>query len=245
MQTSVASKPAVIADSLALFGTSSGRVLAHNYATAAGDLLPPPRDAGITRWEYQLRGAISAKPALIGSSGDVAGVVSQSGDVFFVDTLTGSGVGRAKIAGGAQAAPVADDAVMYIASLDQSVYAFQPSEALLRWRYRTAARLDRPIALHEGVLYVPVPGQGLTALDAATGDVIWISKDVSGSVIAVRNGELIAFEAGHAQVIDARRGDVLEDIDLAGFERLIPTAFVDAPIYALGASGAVARFEPR
>jgi hypothetical protein len=60
-------------------------------APSTGAPLPPPLDDGaIKAWGYLLDGAIVASPRPVGS---LAGIVTENGEVFFVDILTGSGRG--------------------------------------------------------------------------------------------------------------------------------------------------------
>jgi len=99
--------------------------------------------------------------------------------------------------------------------------------------------------VHDGVLYVDIPTEGLVAFDARSGSKNWVSPDASGEVVALVGGELLCRTDEGALLVDAQRGDVLERVDLGGIIELVPEGFVDPVIYARGADGAIARFNPR
>jgi len=237
----VSTEPA-IADGTAVFGTPTERVFAHVFGTPDGGLLGPPFQGGYALWQYRLSGAFTATPVLMGR---VAGFVNEAGLVFFADARTGSSVGRLRIGDGVVADPVSDGARMYVASLDQSVYAFDPGNPRPAWRYRTNIPLRTDPTVHDGVLYVDIPTEGLVAFDARSGSKNWVSPDASGEVIALVGGELLCRTDEGALLVDAQRGDVLERVDLGGIIELVPEGFVDPVIYARGADGAIARFNPR
>src|SRR5690606_12182537 len=109
------------------------------------------------------------------------GVVSQGGDVIIIDTRSGASTLRARIFDGLANDPVAGDDAMYVASLDQSVYGFAARGSSWDWRLRTDQPITEQPVLLDGVLYVDIPGEGLTALDPAyNGERIWSNAGVSG-----------------------------------------------------------------
>jgi len=246
----VVSTPPVIYGGLAVFGTPVGQVLCHRFGTPSGDPLPPPFDDGNKEWAYGLEGAITAAPVQIGQT---AGFVTQAGEVFFVDIPTGSGVGRAKISGGLASNPVTDGSLMFVASLDQSIYAFAPSGGTWIWRERTASPLRDQPTVHDGMLYCAVPGEGLVAFDVSEGaragnrlgERVWVAPDLAGSVVAIRAGELVVWDGSHATLVDRVAGDVLSRVHLPRITRLVPSEFVDGDLYALAENGLVAKFSPR
>lgn len=233
--------PPALASGVAYFGSPTSRALAHRYGDEAGLLRPPPLDRGVQLWQYLLTGAIDAMPALMGNA---VAFVAESGDILFADPLSGAATGRASVAGPPAANPVTDGSLLYIASRDQSVYAFD-TEGRLVWRHRTAVPLQDQITVHDGVLYAHVPGEGLLAFNASDGSVLWKNPDARGTVVALRAGELIAFAPGRAWMIDARRGDTLAQPELTDIARLMAPAFDSGPLFAVGRGGAIARFDPR
>lgn len=224
----VVNTPPMLVGNTAVFGTSSGVVQAHMIGR------------GLPAWAFATRGSIDYP--LLGVGGYIA-AVSQGGDVLF---LTGGGnlVGRAQIFGGLDAAPATDGNSLFIAGRDQSVWAFSPSGATL-WRYRTPNPLKQSPVWHDGVLYVDLGGEGLSAFDPAMGTVTWSSKNVHGVVVGVRNGRLIVRDDAGMSVVDPARGDQIERVELPGITRVVTDKFVDGNLYAVSDQAVVAKFMPR
>jgi outer membrane protein assembly factor BamB len=215
-------------------GSPSGEVMAH---AATGSI------SGVKTWGFAMGGAVARKPALVGSA---VGAVSQNGVVVFLDAETGGLLGRNTIYGGVEVDPVSDANSMYVASTDQSVYAFSPIGGAMLWRYRTSAPLRTQPTAHDGKLYCSVAGQGLVAFDGGTGAVLWQCRDFSnGVVVAMNRGRLVVFNGAEAALIDPARGDVLERVRLNGVSMLKPDVFVDGNLYAASKSGVVAKFLKR
>lgn len=228
----VATEP-VLYNNLLIFGTGVGEVLAHMTDSAV---------SGIKAWGYRTTGAITRKPALIGSA---VGAVAQDGTVVFLEAQSGSLLGQNRIYGGMETDPVHNGSLMFVASVDQSIYAFAPVGATMIWRHRTGAPLrTQPTAIGDR-LYCAVPGRGLTAFDASTGDILWECKDFGGTVVATNRGRLLSFDGAEAALIDPARGDVLERSKLPGVAMLKPDKFEDGSLFAVSKSGVVAKFLPR
>lgn len=224
----------VISGDLAIFGTADGQIYAHR------------RSLGFGSWGFSFDATVESKPVRIGEN--AFGFVNQRGDVAFLSSQ-GSLLGRGKIFAGLATNPVADDERMYIAGLDQSVWAFTPT-GQLAWRYRTPTPLDVQPAVHDGVLYCEIPASGLTAFDAATGQIKWLAKGTSGTVIGIRKGLLLLWNAqprGSSTLItiDPRDGSVVDQLSIPDVQRLITDRFVDGAIYIASNKGAVARLVPR
>ncbi|RMH24636.1 MAG: hypothetical protein D6693_09790 [Planctomycetota bacterium] len=217
---------------VAVFGSGSGEVLGHNLLT------------GFKLWGYRLSGRITARPAAVG---EFAGVVSQTGDTIIIDPQTGSATMRSRVFAGPGGDPVADEGAMFIASLDQSVYAFPARGSSWLWRVRTEAPVTAQPTLLDGALYVDLPSRGLTALDPATGDVRWANPDAGGTVVGVRGGDLIAHRAsdGAAFRLDADTGDVIERVSLPGAAVVMMRPAVDGDLVVVSPAGVVDRFIPR
>jgi outer membrane protein assembly factor BamB len=233
----IVSTPPLIYGNLIIFGTGAGELLAHAMTGSV---------EGVKVWGFGTGAAIEGEPVLIGTR---VGAVSQNGHVTFVDAQSGHLVGRTRIWGGLATDPVADDHTMYIASLDQSIYAIAADGGTLLWRYRTPYPLRTQPTLHTGedgtVLYAAVPGQGLVALDAATGAVRWTNAEFNGSVVAINRGRLVAFDGESAALLEPRNGDILERVSLPGIALLKPDKFEDGNLYIASRSGLVAKFNAR
>lgn len=213
-----------------VYGCPTGEVQGHNLSS------------GFKQWGYQLEGAITVSPAPIG--GAVA-VVSERGEVAILDPLSGSSLGRARIFHGPRSQPAATTTTLFIASTDQSIWAFGAEGGEPLWRVRTERALTGQPVVHQGVVFVPVPDLGLSAYQAGTGEHLWSATGVSGSVIAVRRGRLIVREQDEALAIDPLTGQILERAAMKGVWRMVPDAFVDGNMYLVEPRGRVQKFSPR
>ncbi len=226
----VATEPAVFGG-LMIFGTPAGEVMAHMALGSIG---------GVKVWGFGMSGPVSHKPVLLGST---VGAVAQSGQVVFLNAETGGLIGRNSMFGGVETDPVADNNIMFVASLDQSLYAFSPFDGSMLWRYRTAHPLRTQPTAFGGRVYCSIPGEGLVAFEGSSGSVLWRCKDFSdGVVVAINRNRLLAFNGSEAALIDPERGDLLERAKLPGVAMLKPDSFVDGNLYAVSRSGVVVKF---
>lgn len=223
------SGPTVVGD-IACFGGSAGQLLGHSLAST------------YKLWGYQLDGAITAKPVVVG---DAVAAVSQRGEVVFVNPANGSSTGITRVFSGLANNPVAGDGTLFIAGTDQSVYAFDPQGGRQIWRVRTPYPIvDQPTFVN-GRLYVHVPNEGLTAFAAGSGASLWKNPGVKGTVLGVRNGRLVVWDGSTAWLVDADRGETIDTIPLQGVHSLLMTAPVDGDLYVVMRDGWVERHSPR
>jgi len=219
----------IVMGELVLYGSMGGQITGHLH------------EVGLRLWGNQLEGSIKYPAVLIG---DVAGIASGGGEVLFVDR-TGSQTGRNKMHDGPGAPPTAGEGLYFVASLDQSLYAFDPSGAGMVWRYRTSNPLTDPPQYHDGVLYCATVEDGLTAFRAASGTKIWTSPDVHGKVVSKRGNELLIWDGTRATTVDIATGDVIERVVIERAESLWTDRFEDGNLYVVSKKGAVGKFNPR
>ncbi|VAX42609.1 hypothetical protein MNBD_PLANCTO03-279 [hydrothermal vent metagenome] len=212
-----------------IYGTSIGHVYAH-YMT-------PPVNA----WAYDLGSPIDADLVLVGPT---VVAVSRRGDIAMLDAASGTLLARAKIFGGCEADPVAGTGMVFFASLDQSIYAFDLN-GKQQWRIRTEQPLRLTPTYHDGVLYVPSNDKGLRAINANTGTQLWNQPKIAGRVVAMRSGKLITWDGTTASTLDPTTGDVIFSTELTEVEILKPDHFVDGNLYAVSTGGIIAKFQPR
>jgi outer membrane protein assembly factor BamB len=228
----VSTKPIPYGTNL-IYGSGVGEVFAHVAISAV---------QRAKAWGHLLPAGIDRNLVLIG---DTVGVVSRGGDVAFLDASSGALVGRNSMYKGSATHPVADSNAMYVASLDQSVYAFNPVGGRLIWQHRTSAPLEQQPAVYGKTLFVEVAGSGLLALDTSNGQPRWTASDVSGAVVAVNGNRLLVWDGKTATLVDPERGAVIERAELPRVKLLVPDKFDGGNLYAVGHSGVVARFLPR
>jgi hypothetical protein len=181
--------------------------------------------------------------------GNTLGFISHTGDVLFLDGATGAGFVRCKMFLGTRVPPAASNDLMFIASKDQSLYAFSPSSPAPVWRHRTNVTLRYQPVYHEGTVYCAIDGEGLTAFaefgDAGRGNIKWVSKGVYGHVIGVRAGRLLVWDGHDACLVDPANGDLIERTSLGDVAELVPDKFVDGNLYLATPAGVVAKLAPR
>jgi outer membrane protein assembly factor BamB len=225
----VVNTPPMISGNVAVYGTASGEIVGHLLSN------------GVKLWGFQTPGSIEHGAVEVAG---LAGVVSQSGDVVFLDPQSGTLYGRHSMFRGIESQPAAGDGAMYVASLDQSLYAFEPG-GTVRWRYRTEHALEAQPTFHNGAVYLEVPRTGLVAIDARTGRQRWAAGEVRGTVVAERNGMLVVFSRGTVTLVDPADGTIVGRESIGAVDRLVADGFTDGALYAVSNSGTIARFIPR
>lgn len=223
--------PAVANDYMLIFGTATGEVFGHDLRN------------GFRRWGFALNQRLRGKPVIIGQ---VAGAVAESGQVLIVNPLNGEAVSRlGQIYGGLDNNPVSDGRNMYIASVDQSIYAYSGSTGELLWRVRTQSRLAAQPTVHDGTLYQYVPGEGMLAIATRNGSRQWENPEVDGEVIAIRRGNLVVWNGSEAMLVDPATGDVRERVALPGVRLIRTKGFVDGELVVVFGSSSLSRFVSR
>ncbi len=224
--------PTMTAGGLAVFGCPTSRVICQDVVRRARG------------WAYGVNGAVTSRPVVV--SGNVVGLVSQGGDVLFLDAVKGTGRGITRIYGGLANNPVSDGSAMYVASLDQSIWAIEPFGAdRIRWRNRYEQPITAQPVLHGDTLYVTIPGKGLTSLDTATGVTNWDNPEVDGDVIAIRDGRPLVWNGSDAVLVDPRHGRVIERETLDDVQILRADEFVDGNLITVARDGTVKKYSPR
>lgn len=227
----LANTPIVVVRDIAIMGCSNGELLGHSLST------------GYKAWAYMLSGAITAAPVIM--AGYDVGAVSQSGDVIIVDASTGSARGRlTSIFSGLANNPVASDRSLFVASLDQSVYAFSRDTGERTWRVRTESRIRSQPVYDSGRLYLTLDREGLVCLDAATGERLWANANVKGTVFAAHNDALLVRDGDTIFRIRADSGDTIETVVFPGIHEIATEAFADGSVYTIGRKGFVQKFVP-
>ena len=209
--------------------------------TTGGELMGHYLPGGIRIWGHDMPGTFEEDLVSIGG---VVGGVTSTGRVICVDPVSQRQTGLNSIFEGPGAALASSDDLMFVPSLDQSLYAFKGSDARVAWRHLTPSPITEAPVYHEGVLYCSLADTGLTAFDAQSGKVLWVSQGQFGEVIGLRNGRLMVFDGTSLVAIEAQRGVVLDKINLSNVFDITTSPFVDGPIYLTSREGVVAKFVP-
>lgn len=234
----VASTAPLLLGAYLVFGTEDGRVVYHNLASQM------MQDA------YRLDSAVAAIPQE--ASG---GMILQtiSGMLHYFDPSINARLWVNGPLDPFDTRPALSDRTVFVGGHDQSSWAFRLTDGKQIWRTRfDAPIIDDPVYLN-GVVYQAVPGTGLAAMDALTGDILWKNSEVTGgTVITTNKGNLIVWDQADAP---ARRGGSLYRVDAdsgrvigKANSDLVWYAVADRPqdgnVYALSKSGLVMKLVP-
>lgn len=214
-----------------VFGTRSGEIRAHSVLYNFG------------AWQNATNGRISTNPVL--TDGAVA-VVSDTGSVVFLNPADGTTIYRNSIHDGTSVPLASGEGILFIASRDQALYAFTPGNPYYLWRQLTPAPLnDRPVYI-DGRVYCVLPGTGLTAFRATSGEQHWTCDSVtSGHVVAMQDGTLIVWNGTEAISVDAETGDEIARITVPGVGRIETDHPIGGNLFLIGSKGSVTRLRPR
>ena len=229
----VNTRPVKVGDVL-VYGCSDGQVLGHLTLN------------GFRQWGSTLDGVVEADPVRFGDS-EIVGLVSSRGEVLIVNATTGFSQGRGRIFAGPGSSLGRSDTTLFVASLDHSLYAINRDDGSQLWRYRTEEPLRSAPVFHDGVVYCDLGTPGMTAFSSSSGDVLWQTKDVHGTLIAVRKGRLIFWNpsTATATTVDPARGSVIDTVKLDRVVFLRSQPFVDGNLYGASANGVVFKLVPR
>lgn len=215
-----------------VYGCANGQVLGHLLLN------------GFRQWGSYVNGAIEVDPVLLGGDDTVA-LVSRMGDVLLLDGRSGLGRGRASMFRGSSAPLAASESILFVASVDHSLYAFSREGASPMWRKRTDAPLKFSPTYHEGRVYCDMGRAGLSCFDAASGEEVWAAGDVHGTVVALRGGRLVVWDGSTATLVDPAKGQVVERARLEKVSLLVTDKFVDGHVYLASPDGVISRLAPR
>lgn len=224
-----ATEPVLFGNELILGGLN-GNLLFHDFTT------------NLYTHRFGLPSGINVAPALTGNQ--QLGVVARDGSVAVLDAHTADARGRSyKLFAGSAHPPATDQRSVYIASLDQSLYAFDTVTGERRWRLRTDRPLSEAPTAHGGRVYVALPETGLLAVDGRRGDIIWTAETLDrGSVIGTKSDELLFWDGKTLSVVDTRTGDIIESQDMPFVRHLVTDGFEDPALYAVTDADRLLRF---
>lgn len=165
-----------------IYGTSDGRIVYHHLAV------------GLMQMAYRLESAqsVTHPPIVLGSE---FAVITQSGGIHLMDGVNNSRIWSAAVRDPVSATPAIGEYAIYVAGLDQSLWAFRIADGKMVWRFRCQQPLTDDPKLIDGIVYQAEPGKGLHAIDSRTGVEKWLATPVrGGTVVARKNGQLIVWD---------------------------------------------------
>jgi len=216
------------------------------FATSLGEIFAQLKTIGFRVWGNRISGSIQTNPAVMGP---LLGFVSSTGEVIILDAATGVGQMRTQIFVGSDVDPAASDSMMFVASLDHSLYAFSPTSPAPVWRKRTEAPLREKPTYHDGRVYCSIDGTGLVAFDSrgenGNAKEVWTAKGVSGTVVGMRKNRLIVWNGSEVVMLDPADGGIVDRAPLPDVAFLKTDKFVDGNLYTCSSGGVVVKLVPR
>lgn len=234
----VASTKPLPAGNSIILGSGSGHAFAH--VPSIGGV---KGGGGATSWQYLIGGNMVANPTVLNNG--LVVFVTDRGGILVINVESGTASGRASVYGAIVASAAAGPDKFFVVSTDQSIYAFDDTNARPLWRVKTEAKLTEAPTYDAGRVYVQVPGLGLAALDAETGRKIWTCGDTNGRVIAKRKNQLITWDGQTVVTVDPAGGSVVQRVDLPGLMDLRAETFADGNLYCIWKTGQISKLTPR
>jgi outer membrane protein assembly factor BamB len=233
----IASTAPIVYGPVLIYGARNGQLVWHSF------------EVGYQWRGYRVSSSIRLDPLLVGD--DVA-VVASDGTVMVLEAGSATAMWEKRLLSGVEAAPVAGDDLLYIAGLDQYVWALNLQTGRTAWRYLSEAPLVCPPALVDDRLYQHIPTEGLVCFaarpaDAPGGKVIWSTPGVRGEVIGKHGNRLMVWDDHESRMllVDAERGAVMTTVDLPEVRHIVMSATESGDLYAAGDDGRVIRLVPR
>lgn len=213
--------------------------------------------AGIIGWYDYTRGFLWRTTA-IGANMQAAVTVGEgvalaggmNGNVLALD-VGSAGIRWTRRLAGAVESPIAmDSRAAFVASKDQSLWAFDLYRGRVLWQYFTPTPLVNEPVLVADALYLQIPDQGLVCFNPhpearPDGEVRWKSS-APGKVIGRLGSNLLAWEqATHVlSFVDAASGRVVEMRTLPQVEWIQCMPKVNGDLWTAAADGRIERLEP-
>ncbi len=160
---------------------------------------------GAPLWHYTTGDIVYSSPSV---ANGVVYFGSYDHNVYALNALTGAKLWNFTAGDVVSASAAVANGVVYIGSWDHNVYALNATTGAEIWSYDTGYQIEFSPAVANGAVYV---GVYLTALDAATGGVLWGSNLPSGdSSPAIANGVVyVGSDLGSVHALNAATGPEL------------------------------------
>ncbi|MCH2160418.1 MAG: PQQ-like beta-propeller repeat protein [Phycisphaerales bacterium] len=217
-----------------VFGTHSGQIVWHQY------------EVGHAWRANQLKGPILGAPIRVGEHGIAA--ASMGGTLVVVEGKTARRFWADQLFDGVPAQLATSGKMLFAASRDQYLWAFDANTGQTRWRYFTESPLETsPTAVDDMVLQW-VPSEGMVCLEADPGNSVqgivrWTLKDLKGIVLGKLHGQIVVFDPSSRtlHLVDGAQGAVTKTVPLPQVRNI---EMNDGQIYVTGDGGRVQRLDP-
>ena len=146
------------------------------------------------------------------------------------------------------AGPIVKDGMsLFFASKDTNVYRVDivglPERKRLVWKHQTAATLEKAPRVTQGIVYQPVHGKGLSAIDRATGALLWSVPGGIDLLAESRNKAYVITNTGTLVVMDNAKAKKLYSANFAEVSKHVSNV-TDNIIYIADNLGRIACLQP-
>ncbi|HLZ57336.1 MAG TPA: PQQ-binding-like beta-propeller repeat protein [Ktedonosporobacter sp.] len=180
----------------------------HSHLNPYEQVLSPTTVAGLTKaWDVPTQLPIFASSPVV--AGGRVYVGSKDGNLYALDTVSGSRKWIYHTAGAIDSSPAVVHGVVYVGSYDNTLYAIDAVSGSKRWAFNVGGGIGSSPSIAGGRVFIGCYNGNLYALDAVTGAKLWIFKTQAGvgSSPAVANGVVYVGSYDHyLYAIDAASG---------------------------------------
>ena len=225
--------PAIYGQTM-IYGTNTGLSSWFLYATGYN-------------WRATTLGGHVVAPVTI--AGDIAIVGSTNGTVLAMDASSAGIRWSRKLSAGVETPIATDSQACYVASHDQSLWAFDQMRGRVLWQYFTQTSLrNPPVRIADG-LYLQIPGEGLVSFtplpnNKPDGEVLWKSK-APGNIIGRMGTNVMAWDrATHTlSAVDVGTGRIVHQVVLPKVQAIQFSPMIDGDVFIAAKDGTVERLE--
>ena len=220
-----------------IYGSRNGQVIWHSHQIAY-------------QWRgYAVAQSIQLTPLLVK---DFLVAVGNDGMVMVLNAATATQYWSKRLLDKVVAMPAADQNAVYVASMDQHLWAYDMTTGRNLWRVLTESPLtDSPTLIGDRV-YQQIPSEGLACFnampfDSPGGERIWTSKGLRGNVIAKRRDDVFVWDAAakKLQLVESKRGAVIKIVELPRADKLLVAGKDNSDLYAASKDGRLVRLVTR
>lgn len=164
-------------------------------------------------WQVATGDALSAKPIFLGEN--ELCFASHDGGVFACTADRKVLIWSAQTGGAIEGELDADDEAVYAASMDRSLYRLNAGTGNTDWRKMMSAPLREGPVVISDTAYQYVENTGMVALDARSGDELWVDRSYRRIVTEHGDHVLLQNRGGKLLAVERNTGKTEETIDLA------------------------------
>lgn len=215
------------------------------HGSATGRVFVQDLNHGLIRWTTMMDSPITSNPTRAGNS---ILITTQRGQVASYLPADGTLLWAKDTWDKVSAAPVTGDRFIYVASEDQSLYALTIATGSLRWRHYGEGPLVQSPDDIGGLILQKDKRRGLVALNNATGQEVWSSKELGdSSILQIVNGVLMVHrpEAHTIAMITMRDGVIAQEVLLPAVHYVISDSRDGGNLYAMRIDGKIMKLSPR